>query len=197
MNALTQIGILVVQTVGSLYLLVVLLRFLLQLARADYYNPLSQFIAKATNPLLLPLRRVVPGLFGLDLAALVLALAVQFITVFASALLVGYMNPLACLAWSAIGIASFVIYIYFVCMIAMIVLSWIAPHTRHPAAVLAVQLVVPLCAPFQRLIPPIGGIDLSPIVVFLALNIARILLENAAAAVGAVGVARHLIPGLF
>lgn len=197
MNPLSQIGILTLQTIGGLYLLVVLLRFLLQLARADFYNPLSQFVAKATNPLLLPLRRVIPGLFGLDLASLVLALAVQFVTVFGSGLMIGLANPVIALLWSLLGIVSMVVYIYFVCMIAMIVLSFIAPYTRHPAALLVMQLVRPVCAPFQRLIPPMGGFDISPIFVFLLLNIARILIESAAATVGAVGVARHLVPGLF
>lgn len=197
MNALSQIGILVITTLGGLYLLVVLLRFLLQLARADFYNPLSQFIAKATNPLLLPLRRVIPGLFGLDIACLVLALGVQFATVFLGMLLVGAINPLLTLAWSALGMISMVIYIYFICMIAMIILSWVAPHTRHPAAMLAAQLVRPLCAPVQRLIPAMGGIDISPIFVFLFLQVIRMLVENGAAYLGAVGGIRNLIPGLM
>lgn len=197
MNPLSQIGIIVLQTLGGLYLLVVVLRFLFQLARADFYNPLSQFVAKATNPLLIPLRRVVPGLFGLDLACVVLALVVQFATVFLSGLFVGLFSPLAALLWSVVGILSLVVYIYFVCMIAMIILSWVAPYTRHPAALLATQLVRPLCAPVQRIIPAIGGLDISPIFVFLLLNVARVLVESAAASVGAVGVARMLVPGLF
>ncbi len=197
MNTLAQIGILIVQTLGGLYLLIVLLRFLLQVARADFYNPMSQFIVKATNPLLLPLRRVIPGLFGIDLACLLLALAVEFLTVFLCILFAtGFINPLLVLAWSVIGLLSFVIYIFYVCMIVMIVLSFIAPHTRHPAALLVMQLVRPICAPFQRLIPPLGGFDISPIFVFLLLNIARILVESGAARVGA-NAARGLIPGLF
>lgn len=194
MNPLSQIGILILQTLGGLYVLVVMLRFLLQVARADFYNPLSQFVAKATNPLLLPLRRVIPGLLGLDLACLVLALAAQFATVFLSGLFVGLLNPVAALAWSALGLASLVIYIYFACMIAMIIISWVAPYTRQPAALLAIQLVRPLCAPVQRIIPPMGGIDISPIFVFLLLNVARVLIENAAAQLGA---PRLLVPGLF
>jgi len=194
MNTFSQIGILIVTTLGGLYLLVVLLRFLLQIARADFYNPLSQFVAKATNPLLLPLRRIIPGLFGLDLACLVLALAVEFITVFIAMLLVGLFNPLQALAWSALGIVSMTMYIYYVCMIAMVILSWVAPNTRHPAAILAVQLIRPLCAPFQRLIPAIGGIDISPIFVFLALQAVGLLLGNAAVYLQAPSM---LVPGLM
>lgn len=194
MNSLSQIGILIIGTLGGLYLLVVLLRFLLQLARADFYNPLSQFIAKATNPVLLPLRRVIPGLFGLDLACLVLALAVQFVTVFFSLLLAGTFNPLLALLWGALGIVSMVMYIYYICMIAMIILSWVAPQTRHPAAILAVQLVRPLCAPIQRILPSMGGIDISPIFVFLFLQVVRMLITNAAVYIGAVSA---LVPGLM
>lgn len=194
MNSLAQIGILVLQTLGGLYLLVVLLRFLLQIARADFYNPLSQFIAKATNPVLLPLRRVIPGLFGLDIACLVLALAVQFVTVFLCLLMAGAFSPLTALLWGALGIVSMVMYIYYICMIAMIILSWVAPQTRHPAAMLAIQLVRPLCAPIQRLLPAMGGIDISPIFVFLFLQVIRMLIGNAAVYLGATGA---LVPGLM
>src|SRR5690349_13042203 len=110
MNSLVQIGILIVTTLGGLYLLIVMLRFLLQLAHADFYNPLSQFIAKATNPLLLPLRRFVPSILGLDIACLVLALAVQFVTVFLGLLLAGMFNPLIALLWGILGIVSMTLY---------------------------------------------------------------------------------------
>jgi YggT family protein len=146
---------------------------------------------------LLPLRRVIPGLFGLDLASLALALSAQFATVFASCLLVGLFNPLLALLWSLLGLVSMAVYIYFACMIIMIVLSWVAPYTRHPFAVLAVQLVAPLCAPFRRFIPPMGGLDITPVFIFLALQVARILLDNAAVALGAAGQAGMLVPGLF
>jgi YggT family protein len=197
MNSLSQIGILIFSTLGGLYLLVVLLRFLLQIARADFYNPLSQFIAKATNPVLLPMRRVIPGLFGLDLACLVLALAVQFVTVFIGLLLAGSFNPLTALIWGALGIASMVMYIYYVCMIAMIILSWVAPQTRHPAAMLATQLVRPLCSPIQRILPAMGGIDISPIFVFLLLQVVRMLIENASVYLGIIGGLRNLVPGIL
>ncbi|HSC74883.1 MAG TPA: YggT family protein [Pseudomonadales bacterium] len=197
MNALTQIGILIFSTLGGLYLLIVLLRFLLQIARADFYNPLSQAIAKATNPLLLPMRRLIPSVLGLDVACIVLALAVQFVTVFSGLLLIGTFNPLMALLWGLLGIVSMAMYIYFVCMVAMIILSWVAPQTRHPAAMLAVQLVRPLCAPIQRVIPAMGGLDISPVFVFLLLQVARMLVENTANYLGIIGGLRNLVPGLL
>ena len=198
MNPLAQIGILVVQTLGGLYVLIVMLRFLLGVARADFYNPISQFIVRATNPPLLPLRRVIPSVRGIDLSGLLLAAVIEFGTIYLSALFaVGPINPLPVLAWAALGLVSFTVYIFFACMIGMIIISFIAPHTRQPLAILTVQLVRPICAPFQRLIPPMGGIDISPVFVFLLLNIARVLVEQGAAAVGLVGGLRHLVPGFF
>src|SRR5690606_41638723 len=79
MTTLADMAIFLIRTIGSLYLLIVLLRFLLQLVRADFYNPISQGISAATNPVLLPLRRVIPGIYGIDLASLVLAFFVQWI----------------------------------------------------------------------------------------------------------------------
>ncbi|MEZ5540177.1 MAG: YggT family protein [Pseudomonadales bacterium] len=197
MNALSQIGILTIQTIGGLYLLIVVLRFLLQLSRADFYNPISQAIAKATAPVLTPLRRIIPGLFGLDMACLALAIAVQYVTITLSCLLVSIFNPMVVLLWSLIGIASMVVYIYLFAMIVMIILSWVAPFTRHPAAILCVQIVRPLCAPIQKFIPSLGGLDISPIFVFLLLNAARVLINSAAAATGLTGGASMLVPGMF
>lgn len=198
MNALAQIAILVIQTLGGLYALTMLLRFLLQLAKADYYNPVSQGIVRMTNPLLLPTRRLIPGLWGLDLASLLLALVAEGITIGASLLVAGSLpNPLLVLPWAAIGLASMTLYLYLGAMIVMIVLSWVAPMTNHPLAVIVVQLVRPVCAPFQRWIPPMGGIDFSPILVFLALNIGRVLVEQAAVATGLGGALRSIVPGLL
>src|SRR5690606_15981836 len=90
MNGLTTAAVYVIQTLGSLYLLIVLLRFILQLVRADFYNPLSQFIVRATSPLLMPLRRIIPGFGGVDLASLVLAILVQLALMVVTLLLMGY-----------------------------------------------------------------------------------------------------------
>lgn len=197
MSPMLKIALLVLQTVGGLYVLILTLRFLLHTARADYYNPISQAIAKLTNKPLLPLRRFVPGMGGLDMANLLLAYIVQFATVYLSCLLFGMTNPLTALMWAGLGLVSMICYIYFIAMIVMIIVSFIAPQSRHPLVVLAIQLVQPICAPIQRILPSMGGLDFSPILVFLALNIVRILIESAAVSVGAVGQAAQLIPGLM
>ncbi len=173
MSTMAEIGIYVIRTLGSLYLMLVLLRFLFQLVRADYYNPISQFIAKATNPLLMPLRRVIPGFFGVDVAALVLALVLQWLLIQLVLVLAGYgmLYPLRAVAWAAIGLLSMVLSIYFWALIISIVASWVAPFSNNPALVLIRQLVEPVMTPFRKLIPPLGGIDITPIFAFMVLHV--------------------------
>ena len=196
MGAFTEIGIYIVQTLGSLYLLVVMLRFLFQLVRADFYNPISQFMVKATNPLLKPLRKVIPGAFGIDLASVVLALLVQWLVIQLCALLLGagFLNPLQVLTWALIGLLSLTANIFFWGLLISIVVSWVAPQSYHPALLLLRQLIEPVMAPFKRMIPPMGGLDISPIFAFLALNIIKILIANLAAAVG---VPNQIVLGIF
>ena len=196
MSTTAEIGIYVIRTLGSLYLMLVVLRFLFQLVRADFYNPISQFVAKATNPLLMPLRRVIPGLMGIDLAALVLALALQWLLLQLIVVLSvgGIANPLQAVAWSAIGLISMTLSIYFWGLIISIIASWVAPFSQHPALLLIRQLVGPVMAPFQKLIPPIGGIDISPIFAFLVLNILNSYLVPALAR--SVGMPGGLMMGL-
>lgn len=173
MQTMAQMAIYLIKTLGSLYLMVVLLRFLLQLSRADFYNPISQGISKATNPLLLPLRRVIPGLFGIDLACLVLALVVQWIILQLILMIAGYgfFNPLMLLAWSVVGLLAMLSSIYFWGMIVYIIASWVAPFSHNPALALLRQLIEPVMAPFRKIIPPLGPIDISPIFLMLALNL--------------------------
>lgn len=186
MGALAEIAIIVIQTAINLYLLAILLRLLLQVARADFYNPLSQALVRITNPPLLPLRRLIPGFLGIDFAALLLAVAVQFLGLALVIMLLGHPlpNPLLILVWAVLGCAGMVLNIYFFAVLASIILSWVAPGSHHPGAQLLHQLVEPVMAPFRRLIPAIGGMDLSPILVFLTINVIQVLLRHGAAAVG-------------
>ena len=198
MGPLQEIGLLIIQTVGSLYLLIILLRFLLQLARADFYNPISQFAVKATNPLLIPLRRLIPGVFGIDLASLTLALLLQFVVIEASALILGFsfINPLTVIAWGAVGVISMIATIYFWALLAMVIASWVAPQGGHPALMLVRQVVEPIMAPFRKMLPDMGGIDISPIFAFLALNIVQVLIRHLAASVGISGGVKQLVMGI-
>lgn len=174
MSGIAEAFIYVIQTLGSLYLLIVLLRFILQLVKADFYNPLSQFIVRATQPLLRPLRRVIPGVAGLDLASLLLALLLQFLLMCVVLVLLG-VNPAALLpqvlVWSVIGITSLFLKVFFFALIISVILSWVAQGSNNPGAMLVNQICEPFLAPFRRLLPNLGGLDLSPIFAFIALNL--------------------------
>ncbi|MAM88525.1 YggT family protein [Allohahella sp. A8] len=181
----SQILISTLEILGSFYITLVILRFLLQLSRADFYNPITQFIVKATNPLILPLRRVIPGLGGVDLAAIVLALILQIVLLLiiltvASPAGAGFPPLLPLLGVAIIKVLQLTLQIYFVAIIAVIILSWVAPGSRHPGAMLLVQLTEPVLAPIRRLLPSLGGLDLSPIVVFLIINALTIMLDHSA-----------------
>ena len=186
MNALNEIFIYLLQTLLSLYLLAMLLRFLLQLVRADFYNPICQFLVKVTNPLVIPLRRVVPGLGGIDLSSLLLSILIQLAGIVILILLYGAPLPgvVLLLLWSALGVIGLLVNIYFFALLAMIILSWVAPGSNHPAIYLLHQITEPVMAPFRKALPPMGGMDFSPILVFILINVIQIALRHMAAGVG-------------
>lgn len=185
MDVASDIGVFLVRTLLHLFLVLVVVRVLLQIARADFYNPLSQGIVKITNPLLLPLRKVIPGVAGLDMAGIVLAYAIQLIAIFLVAGMLGFpiQNIANVIAWAGLGLISLTLDIYWVAVLIMIVLSFVAPMSNHPAALLVRQLVEPVLMPFRKLLPAMGGLDLSPILFFLSLGVLEILLVRAAQAV--------------
>lgn len=197
MTTLAEVFRYLVQTAFSVYLFAVLLRLLLQLTRADFYNPISQFIVKITSPLLVPLRRVIPPLGRIDSATVLLAVGLQFIaTIIVLALLgvpFGTPNPLIVLAWSITGILALLVRIYFFAILAMIIFSWIAPQSHHPALALLYQLVEPVMSPLRRVLPPMGGLDLSPILAFIAINVLEIVLRGLAASLG---MPSGIVPGM-
>ncbi|MGK9416717.1 YggT family protein [Pseudomonas cedrina] len=196
MIGLNTAAVYVLQTLGSLYLLIVLLRFVLQLVRANFYNPLCQFIVKATQPLLKPLRRIIPSLFGLDMSSLVLAILVQ-LALMALTLLLTYGttgNFLQLLVWAIIGVTALFLKIFFFAMIISVILSWVAPGSHNPGAELVNQICEPALAPFRRLLPNLGGLDISPILAFMVLKLLDMLvINNLAAMTGMPDILRLLI----
>lgn len=177
MSPMMQVGLLLVNTIGSLIVTLVVLRFLLQLVRADFYNPMSQFIVRFTNPMLMPLRRIIPGLGGFDLASVVLAYVLQMLFIVAVLLMYGGIAPIAnMLIWGAIALFALVLKIYFWGMVIVIIVSWIAPSSYNPAVVLVQQLLEPVMQPVRNIVPDLGGLDLSPIFLFLGIKIIEILL---------------------
>lgn len=177
MGAFGNVAYLLVNTLGGLYVLSVLLRFMLQVARADFYNPFTQAIVRVTDPAVRAFRRVIPGYRGLDFASLILALVAQCIFTLLLIITSGYAVPGAGLiiTWSVVGLLSFILNIYFWAMMISIIASFLAPYSGHPALSLVRQITEPVMEPFRRLLPAMGGLDLSPIFVFLALQIIRML----------------------
>ncbi len=181
MTAFNEIFVYLLQTFLSLYLVA-----MLQLVRADFYNPISQFLVKITNPLVLPVRKVVPGFGGIDVASLLLALLLQLAGIVALLLVngMGLPGPLLLLVWSCLGVIGLLVNIYFFALLAMIILSWVAAGSRHPAIFLLYQITEPVMAPFRKALPSIGGLDFSPILVFILINVIQIALRHMAAGVG-------------
>lgn len=179
---LADILITILLIASTFYMTIVLLRFLLQLARADFYNPISQFAVKATNPLLRPLRRVIPGWGGLDGAALVLAVLIQALALFLVLVAMNGgipgINPLTLLVWAILNVLDLIVKIYFWSVIAVVVVSWIAPGSNHPAIQLVAQITEPVMRPVRNIMPSMGGLDLSPIIVFLILNVVSVVIDH-------------------
>ena len=196
MQQLPVAGIYLVQTVVSFYTLIVMLRLLLQLARADFYNPISQFAVKLTAPLLNPMRRVIPGWGGIDISSLILILALQVFQLTAVILMLGHGLPNVGLlvGWSAVGVLGLVLNFFFWAILIQVVLSWVAPQSHNPAVALIHQITEPIMAPARKLVPPMGGMDFSPIITFMLIQLMKILVVGSL--VEALGVPRQLILGL-
>ena len=194
MTPLTQAGMLIINTLVGLYLLLVVLRFLLQLVRADFYNPISQFIVKATNPPLIPLRKVIPGWGGVDISSLVLALLIQAIAIVLILLLNGIQPPLQVALWAGIGIISLLLKIFFWGLLITVIASWIAPNSYNPALILINQILEPAIKPIRKILPDMGGIDISPIIAFLTIQVLEILLVQSL--VQASGMPSGLVMGI-
>ncbi len=189
-------GIFLIQTFVGIYLLLLLMRFLMQLSRADYYNPICQAIVKVTDPAVRPFKSIFPAFYGVDLAILIVALAIQTLAIALVVWLSGapVFHPLY-IAWAMLGLVAKVFDLYFFTLIIMVIASWIAPYSNHPALALIRQITEPICVPARKLLPPMGGLDFSIILVFVALTlIDNYLLIKPLAAM--LNVPRGLILGL-
>ena len=173
----TDATVFLIHTVFGLFLMLIMLRLLLQLVRADFYNPISQFIVKATSWLLRPLRRIIPGWGGIDLASIILLLGVQMLALFLMGMARGLSVPVAGLAVLSIAeLINLLFTIYLVTVIAQAILSWIGPGTYNPLTSLLYTINEPVLRPVRRLIPAISGIDLSPLVVLILIQLLKIIL---------------------
>jgi len=159
-----------IDTLFDLYLMVVLLRVWLQLAKADFYNPFSQFIVKATQPVVAPLRRFIPGLGGLDLATILFAFVVAAAKVFVLSSVLNYGINIPVILISALFIVVTTTFkLLFWVLVVRAILSWVSKG-QNPIEAVMIQLTEPLLSPVRRIIPVMGGLDLSMLVVLLGLQ---------------------------
>jgi YggT family protein len=177
MNYLSNAGIFLIQSLFGIYEVIILLRFLLQLTRADFYNPVSQFIVKATSLPLRPLRRVIPGMAGMDMASLVLLLVVIFIELLLLSVVANLPMPSlpGLIALALVELLKLTIYVFLFSVFVLAILSWVSPGGYNPVANLLYQITAPLMRPARRLLPPMGGLDLSPMIVMLGLYLLVLL----------------------
>lgn len=179
MNPLMNAALYLINITSQLYIGLVMMRFLMQWVRADFYNPLAQFIVRATNPLLRPLRRFIPSVLGLDVASVLLALFLQIITLVMMAILSG---QLFIMSWSVmlvlatINLILLVLHIYLAAAFLLFVVSWLAPDNNSPLTSLIYQLVKPLTSRIRHYVPPFHGVDFSLMVICGGIGLIKILL---------------------
>ena len=176
---MTQALYFIVKTLAQLYLLLLVLRFWLPLLRADFRNPVAQGILRFTSPLILPLRRILPSVGRLDTATVLVAFVIQFLALLVLLALVN--RPIHPLPVAVTAVAELVILslnLFFFAILIRIVLSWVAPHNYNPITALLTTLTEPILAPFRRLVPAIGGLDISPVFAIILVQALVILLRS-------------------
>ena len=165
-----------IETLFGLYILIIMLRFLLQWARADFYNPVSQFIVKATQPPLAPLRRLIPGFASFDLAAAVFMFAMKFVELWLITGLLGLSPQIAGIAMLSVAeLLGLLVNVFIFSILIQVIISWVNPGMHNPVMGLLHSLNEPLLGPARRIIRPISGLDLSPIVVIIFLQLVSML----------------------
>ncbi len=169
----------IIHAFAQLFLFVLLLRFWLPWFGADFRNPIAQAILKLTSPLVVPLRRIVPPLGRIDTATLLVAFVIQYLAILLILALGGNSASIAPIALtSVIDLVMLSIRLFVIAIIIGIVLSWIAPHNINPATIFIRTISEPLLRPFRRLIPPMGGIDITPVFALILLMALSILLAE-------------------
>lgn len=178
MNPLNNAGVFLISTLFGLYILAIMLRLVLQLVRADFYNPVSQFIVKITNPPLKPLRRVIPGFAGIDVASVLLMLVLQMTEFLLVGLIQNYPAPVipGLLLYASVELLVLTFYIFLFSIFILAILSWINPGHYNPVNMLLHQITEPVLRPVRRLVPPMSGMDLSPMVAIIGLWLVKLIL---------------------
>jgi YggT family protein len=176
MGYFSNAGLFLLNVIFGLYIFAVLLRFLLQLVRADFYNPIAQFLVVVTNPPLKPLRRAIPGLYGVDFASLVLLLLLELVFQTLLAMLLNQPVTVATLLVRGVfDLLHSTLNVFLYGILIMVILSWISPYPNALSQLL-VRLTEPLLRPVRQTIPSFSGIDLSPMIVMVGIALVQMAL---------------------
>ena len=186
-SALSDIAVTIASPLFSLALFLIAMRFLAQLCGVSPYNPISIGLRSITDPIVAPINRLVPAGRRLNIGAIIALIVCQVIYIAVMLALISRFDAfdvLQSLIWSTLGAAGLLINIVFYSVLAMIIVSFIAPQSNHPAVEFVWQLTEPVMAPLRNFIPSMGGLDFSPIVLFIGINVIRVSLGHMAVAVG-------------
>lgn len=178
MSPLSNAGVFLISTLFGLFILAIMLRLILQIVRADFYNPVSRFIVNITNPILKPIRRLIPGLAGIDMASVIVMLFLQMLEFFIITLLRNFPSPdiLGLTLYALVELVSLGFYIFLFSIFILALLSWINPGQYNPVNNLLHQITQPVLRPARRLLPPMSGMDLSPMLAMVGLWLVKLLL---------------------
>ncbi len=175
----SQIAVFLIEAVFSLYIAAVVIRLLLGFARANFNNPLSQFLVKVTNPILVPMRRFIPSLGSIDTSAVVLAFLLTLIKVsLLSIVTLGAVQFPSILIVALGELVKTVIWVYLFSLILQAIISWVGSAQGNPVIPLINSLTAPILRPIRKIVPLVGMMDLSPLVAILGLNILLIVVNN-------------------
>lgn len=180
---------LIINALFDLYILLILLRFILQILRADFYNPVSQFIVKVTSPPLKILRRFIPSISGQDISSIVLCLGLIYfkyillrmldipaVSIGSAIAPIGSASYVGLFIYSIADLVSLTLTIFLMAIIIQVILSWISPGQYNPIIGLVSTLASPVLRPVRKIMPAMGGLDLSPIFGTLIIMVAKLLI---------------------
>ena len=170
--------IFLVKTLTDLYLLTFLLRFIMQWTRADFFNPFGEAIVRITNPLVVPARRLLPSARGVDLPTLAVLILLEALATLLLLGLVGISVPLDTFVYFVLlRLIDLTLWFYTIAIFVYVILSWVGPGRYSPVGAMLGDLVEPVLRPVRRVLPPIGGLDLSPLLVLILLQFVVRLLD--------------------
>jgi len=175
----TNAIVFIVDTLAQLYLFLLLLRLWLPWLGADFRNPIAQAILKLTSPVVVPIRRIVPPIGKLDTATVLVAFIIQYLTIVILLMIKGLSAGFVPIAITTlVNLVLLTLRLFTFAIIVRVVLSWIAPAGYNPALAIITTLTEPILRPFRRVIPPLGGLDLSPLFVIIALMAVTIIVAG-------------------